>query len=264
MIAEEDYLPKVICRKCGIFVEKMFEFIQKCKSSQATLTQQYGMKRGTVTSPPYKQPAKRTCVVSESDDCKARRKLEVCQVRPENDESLSSTPSGTSPYTTQINLDVENASAPVQDVSVQTIVPRWPGKLNSPLEEAVGRSTSVYVSSYHTYVTTPLTSSQQAKLGRAIGTTMPSAVAHIITKECPSVEMAIKRNICNESNTSCATVCKRLSGSSMLYSSEERFEAMKNFNIDKVWLEMKTTQPFLIDLMNATTGNNVHIDKSLK
>jgi hypothetical protein len=48
----------------------------------------------------------------------------------------------------------------------------------------------------------------------------------------------------------------------MLYSSEERFEAMKNFNIDKVWLEMKTTQPFLIDLMNATTGNNVHIDKT--
>ncbi len=118
MIAEEDYLPKVICRKCGIFVEKMFEFIQKCKSSQATLTQQYGMKRGTVTSPPYKQPAKRTCVVSESDDCKARRKLEVCQVRPENDESLSSTPSGTSPYTTQINSDVENASAPVQGMSL--------------------------------------------------------------------------------------------------------------------------------------------------
>jgi hypothetical protein len=64
IIAEEDYLPKVICRKCGIFVEKMFEFIQTCKSSQVTLTQHYGMKRGTVTSPPYKQLAKRTCILS--------------------------------------------------------------------------------------------------------------------------------------------------------------------------------------------------------
>ena len=43
MIAEEDYLPKVICRKCGIFIEKMFEFIQTCKTTQVTLTQHYGM-----------------------------------------------------------------------------------------------------------------------------------------------------------------------------------------------------------------------------
>lgn len=48
----------------------------------------------------------------------------------------------------------------------------------------------------------------------------------------------------------------------MLYSSDEQFEAMDDFNINKVWLEMKITQPFLIDLMNATTGNPVDIDNT--
>ena len=109
IIAEEDYLPKVICHKCGIFVEKMFEFIQTCKSSQVTLTQHYGMKRGTVTSPPYKQPAKRTCILSESDVCNSRKKLGFCQVK-----SSSFTPSVTSQCTTQININVENASVPSQ------------------------------------------------------------------------------------------------------------------------------------------------------
>jgi hypothetical protein len=73
----------------------MFEFIQTCKSSQVTLTQHYGMKRGTVTSPPYKQPAKRTCILSESDVCNSR-KLGFCQVKPASDESSSFTPSVTS------------------------------------------------------------------------------------------------------------------------------------------------------------------------
>ena len=135
-------------------------------------------------------------------------------------------------------------------------------KSNTPSEVPVARLTSVYVSSYHAYVTTPLTSSQQAKLERATRTKTPSAVAHIITKECPSVEMAIKRNILNGSNTSCEKVCRRLTGSSVLYSSDEQFEAMDDFNINKVWLEMKITQPFLIDLMNATTGNPVDIDNT--
>ena len=74
--------------------------------------------------------------------------------------------------------------------------------------------------------------------------------------------MVIKRNISDISKSSCDTVCKRLSGSSVLYSSVKQFEAMDNFSIDKVWIEVKTTQPFLIDLLNAITGNQVDIDKT--
>jgi hypothetical protein len=73
--------------------------------------------------------------------CQSRKKLGFCQVKPSSDEASSSTPSVTSQCTTQININVENASVPsqVQYVSVQTIVPRCPLKSNTPSEVPVAR-----------------------------------------------------------------------------------------------------------------------------
>ena len=121
---------------------------------------------------------------------------------------------------------------------------------------------SVYISSYQTYVTGPLTTRKQTKLERAIGTSLPTAVADIIAKECP-FDMVMKRNILNKSKACSDTVCKQLSGSSVLYNpNQKQFETMKGFCINKVWQEMKATQPFFIDFMNALTKNQVDIDKT--
>lgn len=269
MIKEEDYLPKVICRKCGIFVDKMFEFIETCKTSQTTLNEHYGVKRGTLTSPPCNQPVKRTCVLPEFKDSSTRRELGFSEVQTNQSlpSEVAAATSGSMKYTTEMSIHINNPSepCPVQYVSIQTIVPNQPmcplRASTSTLAE-VPISRSAYISNYHTYVTTPLTSSQQAKLERATSTKIPTAVADVVTKECPSVEMAMKRNILNKIKTSSDSVCKRLYGSSVLYSSKKQFDAMENFSIEKIWLEMKSTQPFLIDLLNTITGNEVDIDKT--
>ena len=265
VIDVNDYLPTVICRKCRNFVDKMFEFVQKCHSTQLNLKQHYFVKRGASESPSFKQPTKHTCNLLESDNCPARRELEFSQSSTESDGSsqTAALTTANSQYTTSMNINIQNKSfiSPTH-VSVRTIVPKCSSKINQQSTIQVTTSKSVFISNYQTYVTAPLTSSQRTKLERAIGTRLPTAVADVIAKECASVKMVIKRNILDISKSSCDTVCKRLSGSSVLYSSEKQFEAMDNFSIDKVWIEMKTTQPFLIDLMNAITGNQVDIDKT--
>ena len=246
----------------------MFEFVQKCQSSQRTLKEHYFVKRGNLESPSLKQPAKRKCCSLESDVCRARKELEFNQTSIESShcessktETLTST---NNEYTTTININIQNApeAAPTH-VSVQKIVPTCPLQVNPSSPKQVATSQSVFISSYQTYVTAPLTSRQRTKLEKAIGTSLPTAVADMITKECPSIDMVMKRNILNKSKACSDTVCKRLRGSSVLYNhNQKQFETMKGFCINKVWQEVKSTQPFFIDFMNAITGNQVDIDET--
>ena len=68
VIAETD-LQKVICRKCGNFVNKMWEFRQQTQSVQITLRQQFRVKHVKATSPAAcKQPAKCNAFVSNDDN----------------------------------------------------------------------------------------------------------------------------------------------------------------------------------------------------
>ena len=69
VIAETDYLKKVICQKCGSFVNKMWEFRQQTQEVQLTLRQQFSVKRGIATSPAScKQPEKCNAFVSNDDN----------------------------------------------------------------------------------------------------------------------------------------------------------------------------------------------------
>ena len=51
--------------------------------------------------------------------------------------------------------------------------------------------------------------------------------------------------------TSCAKLCKHSQGS-VLYGND--YDSMKDFDFNKVWLELKTNLPFLVELMNAVSG----------
>lgn len=250
IVDEQDYLPKVICRKCVNYVNKMWEFRQKCQAAQMTLRQHFSVKRGNITSPCYKPAVKRISVSSESKDYNSKRQLVFGEIHAPGIQ-----------YTTEMSIIITNtpASLPMQHVSMQTIQPICPAQEKTPPETVISDSKSVYKSNYHTYVTTPLTSIQQSKVERAAKTKIPTALADVITKDCPSVERAIKRSILHKCKMSCDALCKRNSESSVLYASDVNFNAMKNFSIEKIWLEMKTCHPFLIDLLNAMTGKEEDI-----
>jgi hypothetical protein len=122
-------------------------------------------------------------------------------------------------YRTQMNID--HSSKPqtpsVHYVSVRTIIPsRQSHTEPQPSSVLPLHPSSVYVSHFNTYVTTPITSVQQEKLERASRTRIPSAVADIVTEACPSVEVAIKRNILHKCKVSSDALCKRASHSSVL------------------------------------------------
>ena len=248
-ITEADYLPTAVCRKCVNFVTKMCEFRQQCIAAQMTLKQNFSVKRQAATSPiNCKQPAKRNSMVSEHQVSKGRA-LDFEAPVPEGQ------------HRTEMNIPIGNKSnvLPVQCVSVQ-IIRSCQLKVAEPVQS---RSGSVYVSNYHTYVTTPLTPVQQAKIERASKTAVPTAIADIITTYCPSVETAIKRNMLDKCKLSSDALCKRsTSESSVLYSSNEQYNVMSDFNIDKIWVELKTHQPFLIDALNAISGKECDIDKT--
>ena len=112
------------------------------------------------------------------------------------------------------------------------------------------------------YVTTPITSVQQAKLERASRTRIPSAVADIVTEACPSVEVAVKRHILHKCEVSSDALCKRSSHSSVLYASIGQYTIVKDFSIDLLWKEMIKHHPFLLELLNAMTGNEIDINNT--
>ena len=95
VIAETDYLKKAIYRKCGNFVNKMWEFRQQTQEVQLTLRQQFSVKRGIATSPAScKQPAKCNAFVS-NDDNNTRRTPNFDEINYSQDMQ----------YRTQINID---------------------------------------------------------------------------------------------------------------------------------------------------------------
>lgn len=230
----------------------MWEFRQQIQGDQITLRQQFSVKRGIATSPAAcKQPAKRDAFVS-NDDNNTRRTLGFDKIDHLQDMQ----------YRTQMNID--HSSKPqtpsVHYVSVRTIIPsRQSHTEPQPSSVLPLHPSSVYVSHFNTYVTTPITSVQQAKLERASRTRIPSAVADIVTEACPSVEVAIKRNILHKCKVSSDALCKRSSHSSVLYASMEQYTIMKDFSIDLLWKEMITHHPFLIDMLNAMTGKEIDI-----
>ena len=84
-------------------------------------------------------------------------------------------------------------------------------------------------------------------------------VADVINKRCPSVLAAPKSAIADEIATACQTLCRRSDGS-VLYSSRNSYESLRDFDFDCVWAEIEKNVPYLIEIMNAVSGKNTGIE----
>lgn len=96
-----------------------------------------------------------------------------------------------------------------------------------------------------------LTERQQKMIVQAVSHKDATVLAAILKDHCPSVVKEFKRTVSEELKTSCAKLCKRSQGS-VLYGND--YESMNDFDFNKVWVELKTNHPFLVELMNAVSG----------
>lgn len=96
-----------------------------------------------------------------------------------------------------------------------------------------------------------LSDAQQQKIVRAASTKQASAVAHIIKEHCPNVLSELKKSIVKDINSSCQSLCKRSIGTCLYGNS---YDSMSEMDFGKIWEEIKSTNPFLIDIFNAVSG----------
>ena len=86
-------------------------------------------------------------------------------------------------------------------------------------------------------------------------------IADVIKQRSPSVIAALKLAIKDEIAAACQTLCRRSDGS-VLYSNRNSFETLKEFDLDRVWTEMKSNVPFFIEIMNAVSGKNLGMENT--
>lgn len=96
-----------------------------------------------------------------------------------------------------------------------------------------------------------LTERQQKMILQAVSNRDATVLTAILKDYCPSVVDELKKTSSEELKTSCAKLCKRSQGS-VLYGNE--FESMNSFDFNKIWVELKTNHPYLVEIMNAVSG----------
>ena len=103
---------------------------------------------------------------------------------------------------------------------------------------------------------------QQKMIVQAVSHKDATVLAAILKDHCPSVLQELRKAFGEELKTSCAKLCKRSQGS-VLYGND--YESIENFDFNKVWVELKTNHPFLIEIMNAVSGKeNSVVEKKLE
>ena len=106
---------------------------------------------------------------------------------------------------------------------------------------------------------TQLHSGATEEIVRAANSQPAVIVADAIKKRCQSVLAALKLAITYEIATACQSLCRRSDGS-VLYSSRNSYESFRDFDFDRVWTEIETNVPYLIEIMNAVSGKNTGIE----
>jgi len=96
-----------------------------------------------------------------------------------------------------------------------------------------------------------LTERERKMIVQTVSHKDPTVLATILKDYCPSVVKELKKTVSEELRTSCAKICRPSQGS-VLYGND--YDSLKDFDFNKVWLELKTNLPFLVELMNAMSG----------
>ena len=82
-------------------------------------------------------------------------------------------------------------------------------------------------------------------------------LADILAEHCPTVVNSIKKLICKDIRKSCEKLCRRSRGSGLF---GKDYESLQDFDFNKIWNELKTNLPFLVELMNAVSNNDSDIE----
>ena len=223
-IERSDGLPTAVCKKCITFVKKVHLFKGQCQQAQTDLKEQITVKRCPVQSPNIsnKKPAKRQAMSQH--------------------ESIEE-PEADVPGPITIHLDlVQDEYTHVQSTTTST------RSVRSRLDFSSTANSAVIPSS------TLITARQIEKITAAARTEDASVLAYIIMKYCPNVVRETKRKITDDIKASCKNLCYRNNGSILHAGRQDSCDMMINFSFEKVWEEMETNIPFLIEVLNAITG----------
>ena len=277
-ISEDDTRSKVLCRGCVSFVNKMEQFIQRAQSIENTLSDQsseYAVKRCVQLSPSSLQPSKRlpTNLPSESSVPVHEPSKPVTQTRKQLSFSTPQSATVLMPKSTGVNCSTSSAVQPKRNTSSfstpqdasghdctitsvdQPSTSRSVEQPSFPTQQAATvlrpKSTGDNDCTSLFEAQSLLTERQQKMIVQAVSHRDATVLAAILKDHCPSVVKELKKTISEELKTSCAKLCKRSQGS-ILYGND--YDSLKNFDFNKVWLELKTNIPFLVELMNAVSG----------
>ena len=185
-----------ICRNCETFVNKMWDFRQKCQQNQLKFHQNISIKRCLVLSPSTGKENKKHQSIQPSSFVK--KSLNFDKSKDENTKS------------------------------------------------------SVFGSSFDELVTTELTLNQCISISNAMNTRIPHTLGNVLFKECPAVTLAVKKAITDQVTKNTNQLCTKKENASILYN--HTYNGMANFDIEKLWKEINTNFPYLIDIFNAITG----------
>ena len=286
-ISEDDTRSKVLCRSCVSFVNKMEQFIQRAQSIENTLSDQsseYAVKRCVQLSPSSLQPSKRlsTNMPSESSAHVNEPSKPMTPTRKQLSFSTPQAATAVMPKSTGDNCSTSSADQPTRNTSRSI----EHSSFSTPQDATGHDCTITYVDQPSTRTTSRsveqpsfptqqaatvlrpkstgdndctslfeaqslLTERQQKMIVEAVSHKGAVVLAAILKDHCPSVVKELKKTVSEELKTSCAKLCKRSHGS-VLYGND--YDSMKDFDFGKVWLELKTNLPFLVELMNAVSG----------
>ena len=112
------------------------------------------------------------------------------------------------------------------------------------------KTDSVYSRDYDSIVTLPITENSKETLHRAIDTCQPLAIAREMHK-IGGIQLAIKRLLLTDLENSCKILCKENNGSTLF---DKSYQAIAEYNTEKIWSEICFCHPYLIDIFNAVTG----------
>ena len=287
-ISEDDTRSKVLCRSCVSFVNKMEQFIQRAQSIENTLSDQsaeYAVKRCVQLSPSSLQPSKRlsrnmpsesSVHVDEPSKPITPTRKQLSFSTPQTATILMPKATGDTCPTSSVNQPARNTSRSVEQSSFATLQDATGHdctitSMNQPSTRTTSRTVEQpsIPSQQAATVLRPkstgdndclslfeaqslLTERQQKIIVQAVSHKDVTVLAAILKDHCPSVVKELKKTVTEELKTSCAKLCKRSQGS-VLYGND--YDSMKEFDFNKVWLELKTNFPFLVEVMNAVSVN---------
>lgn len=232
-------LPATVCRKCVAFVTKIHQYRGQCQQAQIDLKEQVTVKRCAVQSPNISKarPSKRQAISRPETE---KAEIDAPDIIPlvvrEGDTKIRSTLSVRSARTM---LDFSSISNPTVSSTEALSV-----KSTSPVltSESVVNSSST------------ITARQVEQIQVTARTKDASVFVDNVMKHCPNVVEEMKRRITDNIKVSCKNLCHRNNGSVLHAGRQNPYGMMINFSFAKLWEEMETNIPYVIEVLNAITG----------